>query len=253
MTARTKPASEPAFARSRSGARGTATRGRSAASGSARAQCRPVMIGYVRVSTARQTDSGLGLAAQEAKIRDAAERAGWDVELRADRGKSGAKINPAMRGALDDLTAGLADGLVVAKMDRLARSIQHAAEIMNRARAQGWNLIVLDLGLDLSTPQGRAMANMLATFAEFERDMISVRTREAMSAAKARGARYGRPRLVSTPLVRRIVCARDDGASYGAIARELTAEGIPSPTGRPAWQEATVRRIYTSATEKGAA
>lgn len=206
-----------------------------------------VMIGYVRVSTAEQAESGLGLEAQETKLREEAERRGWDMEIVADRGKSGAVINGALRGALEQLAAGLADGLVVAKMDRLARSVQHAAEIMNSARAQGWNLIVLDLGLDLSTPQGRAMANMLATFAEFERDMISVRTKEAMAAAKSRGARFGRPRLVPTPVVRRIVKARDGGQSFGAIARDLTEGGVLSPSGRPSWQESTVRRIYTSA------
>ena len=88
-------------------------------------------------------------------------------------------INGGLAAALADLAAGLADGLVVAKMDRLARSIQHAARVMDTAREQGWNLVVLDLGMDLTTPQGRAMANMLATFAEFEREMISIRTKEA--------------------------------------------------------------------------
>jgi DNA invertase Pin-like site-specific DNA recombinase len=93
-----------------------------------------------------------------------------------------------------------------------------------------------------------AMANMLATFAEFERDMISVRTREAMGAAKARGAKFGRPRLVPTPVARRIVRARDNGQSFGAIARELTDAGTPAPTGGATWQESTVRRIYAATT-----
>jgi DNA invertase Pin-like site-specific DNA recombinase len=106
----------------------------------------------------------------------------------------------------------------------------------------------LDLGVDFSTPQGRAMANMLATFAEFERDMISVRTKEALSSARARGTRLGRPRLVSAALARRIVGAHDAGASFGSIARELTAEQVLSPAGRPRWQESTVRRIYQATT-----
>lgn len=90
------------------------------------------------------------------------------------------------------------------------------------------------------------MANMLATFAEFEREMISVRTREAMAAAKDRGAKFGRPRLVTPALARRIVKARDTGQSFGAIARTLTAEAVLSPAGRPVWQESTVRRIYNT-------
>jgi hypothetical protein len=84
------------------------------------------MIGYVRVSTADQVESGLGLAAQETAIREEAERRGWDLEIVRDEGRSGKRVNPGLRSALDDLRAGLADGLVVAKLDRLARSVVHA-------------------------------------------------------------------------------------------------------------------------------
>lgn len=209
---------------------------------------RPIYLGYLRVSTEEQADSGLGLDAQELKLREKADREGWALEILADRGKSGKYVNAGLRDALDQLSAGLADGLIVAKVDRLARSVQHAATIINRAREESWNLVALDLGVDFSTPQGRAMANMLATFAEFERDMISVRTKEALAATKARGTRLGAPRLVSPALARRIVSSHDAGATFGAIARELTAQRILSPAGRPTWQESTVRRIYRAAT-----
>lgn len=211
-----------------------------------RAQDRPVLIGYVRVSTAEQADSGLGLAAQETALREEATRRGWALEIVRDEGKSGKRVNAGLRSALDQLAAGLAEGLVVAKLDRLARSVAHAADIMETARAQGWNLVVLDLGMDLSTPQGRALAQTMAVFAELERELISIRTREAMAAAKARGARIGRPRLVSPALARRIVRQRNAGESFGSIARELSAEAVLSPSGRPVWQESTVRRIYNA-------
>ena len=108
--------------------------------------------------------------------------------------------------------------------------------------------MVCDLALDLSSPSGRAMANMLATFAEFERDMIGVRTREGLAAAKARGVRIGRPRLAPASVVDRIVRDRDDGASFDAIARNLTSARVLSPAGRPTWQPSTVRRLYNAST-----
>jgi DNA invertase Pin-like site-specific DNA recombinase len=240
-------------ARSRVQGAGATRARRSAVSVKQGAGNRPVMIGYVRVSTARQAESGLGLAAQEEKLRAAAEANGWDLEIRADRGKSGSRINGGLQAALDDLRARRADGLVVAKLDRLARSTIHAAEIMNQAKREGWRLVILDLGVDLGTPSGRLAADVVAAVAAFEREMISLRTSEAMAAGKARGAQYGRSRMAEPAIVKRIVRAREKGASFGAIARELTEDNTPSPSGKPMWQESTVRRIYNTATEKGAA
>jgi DNA invertase Pin-like site-specific DNA recombinase len=207
----------------------------------------------VRVSTDEQAASGNGLAAQRATITAEAERRGWDVELVSDEGGSGRYVNPGLRSCLEKLAAGRADALIVAKMDRLSRSVANAADILNAAKSQGWDLVVCDLGVDLSTPQGRAMANMLATFAELERDLISQRTREGLAAAKAAGKRIGRPRLAPTALVNRICTDRDSGETFAGIARSLTGEGVLSPAGKPTWQASTVRRIYNSATQEGAA
>lgn len=206
------------------------------------------VIGYGRVSTEEQADSGLGIEAQRATIDREAGRRGWAVTWRVDEGCSGKQTNPELRQALELLAGGQAEALVVAKMDRLARSVAHASDIMELARSQGWNLVVLDLGVDLKTPQGRAMAQMLAVFAELERALIGQRTREALAAAKRRGTRLGRPRLAPASVVARVVAERQAGASFQSIARTLTADGVLSPAGRPAWQESSVRRLYNSAT-----
>jgi DNA invertase Pin-like site-specific DNA recombinase len=137
---------------------------------------------------------------------------------------------------------------VVAKLDRLSRSIINAANIIAAAQKQGWALVVLDLGMDLTTPAGEAMAHMLAVFGQFERRMISQRTRDALAAKKARGERVGRPRLADSGLVERIVADRATGLSFARIAAALEAEGTPSPTGRQNWQASTTRRIYQTAT-----
>ena len=208
----------------------------------------PHYLGYSRVSTTEQADSGLGLAAQEAAIRAEAARRGATVELVTDAGLSGKQVNPALVGALDRLRARQADGLIVAKVDRLARSVRHAADVLAAAQKQGWNLVVLDLAVELSTPQGRAMAQMLSVFAELERELIGARTREALAAKVARGEPVGRRSAVPAGVLRRIVAARTTGASFRAIAADLTAEGVPSPTGLGTWQESTVRRAHAGAT-----
>ncbi|RZL78266.1 MAG: recombinase RecB [Rhodococcus sp. (in: high G+C Gram-positive bacteria)] len=204
------------------------------------------MLGYVRVSTDEQARSGLGLAAQEAALVAEAERRGWELTILRDEGASGKQVNPGLRNALEQLASGLADGLVVAKMDRVSRSLLHAVEILDTAKAQGWALVVLDLGVDLTTPAGRALAGTMAVFAEFERELIRERTRAAAAAAKARGAKLGRPSLIPTRVARRIVAMRESGQSYGSIARTLTDEHVLSPAGRPTWQASTVRRFCNS-------
>ena len=212
---------------------------------------RPLMFGYARVSTEEQADKRNGLEAQRATIDVEAAHRGWDVEHFADEAASGKYTNANLREVLQLLASGQGDGLVVAKMDRLARSVGHAVEILEVAQAQGWALVVLDLNLDLTTPAGEAMAHMLATFAQFERRLISQRTKDGLAAKKARGDPIGRPRLAQPGVVRRIVMDRNAGLSFDRVAKVLEAEGILSPAGRPNWQSSTVRRIYASATSVG--
>jgi DNA invertase Pin-like site-specific DNA recombinase len=135
----------------------------------------------------------------------------------------------------------------VAKLDRLSRSIVNAASIIEAAQAQGWSLTILDLGVDLTTAAGRMVAMNLVNFAQYERELISERTKAALAAKKQRGERIGRPRLAQPGVVRRIVMDRNAGQSYERIARALSSEGILSPLGKSSWQSSTVRRIYQSA------
>ncbi|MGV0580311.1 recombinase family protein [Mycolicibacterium elephantis] len=209
----------------------------------------PLMFGYSRVSTEEQAEKRNGLEAQVAAIDAEAERRAWAIEHFADEGASGKHINESLREALGLLASGQGDGLVVAKMDRLARSVGHADEILQAAQRQGWALVILDINVDLTTPSGEAMANMLATFAQFERRMISQRTKDALAATKRRGTRLGPKPKAPAGVIRRIVMDRDAGLSFDRIARTLTAEGVLTPAGRPVpWQSSTVRRIYQYAT-----
>jgi DNA invertase Pin-like site-specific DNA recombinase len=107
----------------------------------------PLLVGYTRVSTEEQAEKRNGLEAQRETIRAAAERRGWDVEYYADEGVSGKSVGPKLREALELLASGQGDGLIVAKTDRLSRSIVNAANIIEAARFQGWSLVLLDLGV----------------------------------------------------------------------------------------------------------
>lgn len=213
----------------------------------------PLMLGYTRVSTEEQANSGNGLEAQRAAIDAEAERRGWTVEHYSDEGVSGKIVGPQLLEVLQRLASGQADGLVVSKLDRLSRSIINAATTIENAQKHGWSLVVLDMDLDLTTAAGRMLAGQLILFAQYERELIGERTKAALAAKKARNEPIGRPSQVVARVRRRIVQDRDSGLSFEEIARQLAADEILSPGGLSTWQPSTVRRVYRSAKAKEAA
>ena len=168
------------------------------------------VIGYVRVSTDEQRSSGAGLAAQRATIEAECRRRGWQlVEVIEDAGYSAKDLRrPGVQIALETLKRGEAGALVVAKLDRLSRSMLDFTAVMSKAQKQGWALVALDCAVDTTTPAGEAMANVLATFAQFERRLIGQRTREALAAKRAAGVRLGRPLSLPADVRARIVSER---------------------------------------------
>ncbi len=150
---------------------------------------------------------------------------------------------PALADALEQMRWHDADALVVAKLDRLSRSVQDFASILDTARRQRWAVIALDLGVDTTTPAGELVANVMAAVAQWERRTISVRTSEALAAAQARGVRVGRPSAVPQHVQHRIVADHRSGLSFRAIAEFLNAEGVPTAHGGAAWHPSTVARI----------
>src|SRR5436853_2491569 len=102
---------------------------------------------------------------------------------------------------------------------------------MDQARRQGWALIALDLGVDTSTPAGEMMANVLATFAQFERRLIGQRTKDALAVKRAQGVRLGRPPSLPENVRALIRFSRGSGKTLQAIADDLNANGIPTAHG----------------------
>jgi DNA invertase Pin-like site-specific DNA recombinase len=208
------------------------------------------VIGYLRVSTDEQALSGAGLEAQRAAIAVECRRRGWQlVETLEDAGYSAKDLKrPGVREALRALEAGEANALVVAKLDRLSRSMLDFAALMATAQKQQWALVALDCAVDTSTPAGEAMAHVLATFGQFERRLIGQRTREALAIKRASGVRLGRPPTVPQAIVRRIQRQRARGDSLRAIADALNRDGVPTAQGGAQWYAATVRGILARST-----
>jgi DNA invertase Pin-like site-specific DNA recombinase len=204
---------------------------------------------YTRVSTVEQADSGLGLQAQELALRAECERRSWNVAaVFTDAGVSGKTLagRPGLAASLQLLDDGEANCLAVAKLDRLSRSLLDFAGLMARAQRDGWNLIALDLGIDLSTPAGEFMASVMASAAQWERRIIGQRTKDALAIRRAEGVRLGRPSVLAPSLVARIVDARREGCSYRAIAKQLNTDHIPTAHGGLVWHPATVRSVVHS-------
>jgi DNA invertase Pin-like site-specific DNA recombinase len=207
------------------------------------------VIGYLRVSTDEQADSGAGIEAQRTAILAEAQRRGWsEVRFFEDAGYSGKDTRrPGLRLALEILARRDASGLVVSKMDRLSRSLMDFTTIMSVAQKEGWSLIALDCPVDPSTPAGEAMVSIMATFSQLERRLIAQRTREALAVKKAQGVKLGRPRTLSADVIGRILNARKTGKSFRAIAEDLNADRVPTAQGGRAWHASTVRAVVTAA------
>jgi DNA invertase Pin-like site-specific DNA recombinase len=215
-----------------------------------------IVFGYQRCSTQEQADSGAGLAAQRAAIEAECARRGWTLaKVFEDAGASAKTLNgrPGLSEAIAALEAGEAAALVVAKLDRLSRSVRDFADLMERATRQGWALVVLDLGIDMSTPAGEAMANVLATFAQLERRLIGQRTKDALAVRRNQGVRLGRPTLLDPKVSKRIVDAHQAGGGWSEIARRLDADGVRTAQGGKHWYPASVRAVYLSAKKRAAA
>lgn len=191
----------------------------------------------------------MGLAAQHAAIEVEADRRGWNLtRIYEDAGVSGKSIQD--RHGLDAALLALRDrhaaALVVSKLDRLSRSLLDFAAVMDRSRREGWSLVALDLGVDTTTPAGEMMANVMATFAQFERRVIGQRTRDALAIRRAQGVPLGRPRTVPEATVTRINDLRMSGLSWRAVAAVLNNEAIPTGHGATSWSGAAARYVALS-------
>jgi len=205
---------------------------------------------YARVSTQMQVDDGMSLGAQERQLMGAAEMAGYDPVILREEGRSGKSIQgrPVLRKALEDLDAGRASALYVTRLDRLARSTRDFLSIIDRSNSSGWRLVMLDLGLDTTTANGRFVVTIMSAMAEMERGMISARQKDVhqdrREAGKVWGVDLGPISQITEDIGNRIVRDRAAGLSYKKIAESLDSEEVPTVLGGKQWYASTVRNAY---------
>lgn len=204
------------------------------------------VVGYVRVSGEEQKATGLGVDAQKAAILAECDKRGWQViAFYTDEGVSG-RVPPDKRPGLHDAIVALDDGeartLVVAKVDRLARSIADLALLSQLGERAGWNIVALNSPFDTTTPTGVAMASMMGLFAQLEAAMGSERMKAVAAVRRARGEQLGRPSQVSEEARARLRELREQGLSWPKVAAAMNAEGWPTSQGGK-WYPATAQRL----------
>lgn len=197
---------------------------------------------YLRCSTTEQGDSGLGLAAQRATIEAWAARENVEVIEWVEEVQSGKSM--AKRPALRNLVAGMQAGevLVSSAVSRLARSVSDLATMLDTATRRGYEVAAIDTGLDTTTPAGRMVIQMLGAAAEYERALVSQRTKDALAQAKQRGTKLGRPVVMGSTIVAELRRLKAEGLNLYQVAEALNEAGHTTPTGK-AWTHNNVARV----------
>lgn len=223
------------------------------------------VVGYIRVSTDAQADGGVSLEAQRAKLT--AYCTAMDlvlVEVVVDAGVSAKSLErPGLRRALGMLRDGVADALLVTKLDRLTRSVRDLGTLVEDYFATGrWALLSVADSIDTRSAAGRLVLNVLASVAQWEREATAERTRDALSHLRAEGVKLGGAalgwtRTEETDAAGRRVCVavedealtvarilelKADGVSVRRIAEILVAEGRRTKAGGR-WHPTTVQRV----------
>ena len=214
-------------------------------------------IGYVRVSTDEQAKSGLGLEAQIAKIKAYAEL--FDIELTEiimDEGISGKTLErDGLKRAIKMLKEKKAEGMVIAKLDRLTRNVADLGTLVSTVFDKA-ELYSVSEQINTKNAAGRLVLNVLVSVAQWERETICERTKDALQAKKARGEKTGgnvpfgfnevNGKLIRNEeeqaIISEIKNLKNKGLSLRKIAEVLNAKGITTKNGKT-WTATQIQRI----------
>src|SRR5271155_4762862 len=154
-------------------------------------------IGYARVSTDKQADRGVSLDAQTENIRAMAVVHSAELaDIIVEAGESAKSLNrPGMQRLLTLVDSGEVNAVIIAKLDRLTRSVKDLCELLGRFERRGVALISVAESLDTSSAAGRLVLNIMTAVSQWEREAIGERTRDAMNHKRTNGERVGNIRF----------------------------------------------------------
>jgi DNA invertase Pin-like site-specific DNA recombinase len=200
-------------------------------------------VGYVRVTREALSSE---LAAQCSAIRAWCEEHGFElVAIVHDVESNGreAGCQPALRGALERISADEAQTLVAARLGDLTSSVANLPPLLRWFSDNQRTLVAIDVRVDTATEAGRLTVSALASVGGWEHDRLSARTRRGLEAARARGSGNGRAAVGDVPELRdRIARMREAGMTLQAIADVLNQEGVPTLRGGAMWRPSSVQR-----------
>jgi site-specific DNA recombinase len=217
------------------------------------------VIGYVRVSTDRQAERGVSLEAQSEKIRAMSVVHGADLlELIVDGGESAKSLQrPGIERLLALVDGKKVDAVIVAKLDRLTRSVRDLCALLERFERRGVALISVAESLDTGSAAGRLVLNIMTAVSQWEREAIGERTRDALGHKKRNGERVGNiaygyrlaadgghvePDDAEQAAIAAIRGLRASGRTLRQIAVDLNREGRRTRRGSE-WRLESVARV----------
>lgn len=219
-------------------------------------------IGYVRVSTDKQADGGVSLEAQAEKVRAMATVQGVELlDIIIDAGQSAKTLDrPGMARLLKLVDSRAVDCVIVAKLDRITRSVKDLAELLDRFNRREVSLVSVADSLDTRTAAGRLVLNIMVSVSQWEREAIGERTKDAMAHMKATGARVGNiafgfqlgengqlvPNQAERDIIAKVRELQVAGYSLREIAAELNRQGFTTRRGS-AWRHEYVAGILKAA------
>jgi site-specific DNA recombinase len=220
-------------------------------------------VGYVRVSTDQQADRGVSLDAQAEKIRAMATVQEAElVDVIVDGGESGKSLQrPGIERLLAMVDRREIQVVVIAKLDRLTRSVRDLGELLERFQRRGVALVSVSESLDTGSAAGRLVLNVMASVSQWEREAIGERTRDALRHKRAQGLRAGNvpfgfslaedgQTLLACREEQEVLSAirdlRRNHRSLRSIAGELNARGLRTRSGA-AWRHEYVANLLRSA------